>query len=110
MGWALFWVTSTFCGPEDGRFHVWKKDGSMSGTRHSPMATRERLQCFIPFFPHVLEIAQLDYTRRDSSALGIIRTLSRIDRIYLNVRMAEKRDFHYYSHVFEKPGESDHSK
>ena len=31
---------------------------------------------FHSFFPHVVEIAQSDYTRRDSSALGIIRTLS----------------------------------
>ena len=61
-----------------------KKDDSTCGTRPSPTVTRERLQCFIPFFfsPHVLEIAQPDYTRRDSTALGIIHTLSRIDRIF----------------------------
>ena len=47
------------------------------------MVTRERLPCFTRFFPHVLEIAQPDYTRRDSTAFGIIRTLSRIDRIFL---------------------------
>ena len=35
------------------------------------------------FFAYVLEVAQSDYTRRDSSALGIIRTLSRIDRVFL---------------------------
>ena len=52
-------------------------------------------------FPHVLENAQPDYTRRDSTALGIIRTLSRIDRIFVNLPMAEARDFHYHSHVFE---------
>ena len=77
-----------------------KKDDSTCGTRHSPMVTRERQQCFIPFSPHVLEIAQPDYTRRDSTAFGIIRTLSRIDRIFVNLPMAEARDFHCYSHVF----------
>ena len=50
MGWAFFWVTSTSV--------IQKQDDSRSGTRHSPMVTRERLQRFIPFFPHVLEIAQ----------------------------------------------------
>ena len=65
-GWALFWVISTFV--------TQKKDDLMSGSRRSPMATRERLQCFILSFPHVLEVAQPDYTRRDSSAIGIIRT------------------------------------
>ena len=53
----------------------------MSGARHSPMVTRERLPCST-HFSHVLEIAQPDYTRRDSSALGITRTLSRIDRFF----------------------------
>ena len=56
---------------------------------------------FHSFFPHVLEVAQSDYMRRDSTALGIIRTLSRIDRIFINLPMAEARDFHCYSHVFE---------
>ena len=63
----------------------------MSGTRHSPVATRERLQCFIFF--HMSLIGQPDYTRRDSSSFGIIRILSRIDRIFLNLLMAEARDF-----------------
>ena len=76
------------------------------------MVTRERLPCFI-LFPHVLEIAQPDYTRRDSSALGIIRSLSRIDRIFINLPLAEARDFHCYRHVFENLGKrsvpSDHA-
>ena len=37
----------------------------------------------------------------DSTALGIIRTLSRMDRIFINLPMAEAPDFHCYSHVFE---------
>ena len=64
---------------------------------------------FHSFFPHVLEITQPDY----SSAIGIIRTLSRIDRIFLNLPMAVARDFHCYSHVFENLGKetipSDHA-
>ena len=56
---------------------------------------------FHSFFPHVLEVAQSDDTKRDSTALGVIRTLSRIDRIFINLPMAEVRDFHCYSHVFE---------
>ena len=68
---------------------------------------------FHSLFPHVLEIAQPDYTRRDSTALGIIRTLSRIGRIFINLPIAEAQHFHCYSHVFEKMGNwtipSDHA-
>ena len=64
---------------------------------------------FHSLFPRVFEKAQPDYSRRDSTALGIIRTLSSIDRIFLIVLVAETRDFHCYSHVFENLGESDHS-
>ena len=45
-----------------------------------------------------------DYARRDSSALGVIRTLSRNEFFFFkkkNLPMAEARDFHCYSHVFE---------
>ena len=68
------------------------------------MAIRGRLPCSTKIFPYVLEIAQPDYTRRDSTALGIIRTLSRIDRSFINLPMAEARDFHCSSHVFENLG------
>ena len=68
---------------------------------------------FHSFFPRVLEIAQPDFTRRDSTADGTIRTLSRIDREFVNLPMAEARDFHCYSHVLENLGErsipSDHA-
>ena len=39
---------------------------------------RHLKDCCVPFFPHVLEVAQSDYMRRDSTAIGIIRALSRI--------------------------------
>ena len=92
MGWALFWVTPTSV--------IQKKDDFMFGTRHSPMDPG-KTAVFHSFFPHVLEVAQSDYTRRDSTALGVIRTLSTIDRFFFsNLPMAEARDFHCYSHVF----------
>ena len=93
------------CDPEEGRFDVWNQ----SFTDGDPGKTA----VFHSFFPYVLEVAQSDYTRRDSTALGVIRTLSRIDRIFINLPMAEARDFHCYSHVVENLGKktipSDHA-
>ena len=63
--------------PEEGRFNVWNRlfvDGAPG-----------KIAVFHSFFPHVLEVAQSDYTRRDSTAFGVIRTLSRIDRIFLSI-------------------------
>ena len=74
-----------------------------------------RLQArpYIAVFQNILEIVQPDHTRRDSSVGGIIRTLSRIYRTFFNMPMAEVRDFHCYSNVFEKLGNrtipSDHT-
>ena len=62
------------CDPEEGRFNVWNQTFTDGDPRKTAV--------FHSFFPHVLEIAQSDYTRKDSTALGIIRTLSRIDRIF----------------------------
>ena len=65
----------------------------------------------VTFAPHVLEIAQPNFTREDFAADGTLRTLSRID-IFIHVPMAEARDFHCYSHVTDNLGErsipSDH--
>ena len=63
------------CEPEEGRFNVWNQtftDGD-----------RGKAALFHSLFPHVLEIAQLGYTRRDSAALGVMRALSWIDRIFM---------------------------
>ena len=49
-----------------------------------------------PFFPYALEIAQ---PSKDAAADGALRTLSRIDRAFIDVPMAEARDFHCHSHV-----------
>ena len=61
------------CDLEEGRFNVWNQ----TFTDGDPGKTA----VFHSFFPYVLEVAQSDYTRRDATALGVIRTLSRIDRI-----------------------------
>ena len=87
------------CEPEKGRFIVWNQTFTEGGA-HS-------------FFPRVLEIAQPYFTRRDSTADGTMRTLSRIGVAFINLPMAEARDFHCYSHVLENLGEqsipSDHA-
>ena len=83
----------SICDPQEGRFQIWNQ----TFTDGEPRKTAT----FHSFFPHVLDIAQPDCSRRDSTALGIIRTLSRIDRIFINLHMAEARDFHCSSPVFE---------
>ena len=62
------------CEPEEGRFNVWNQ----SFTDGDPGKTA----LFHSLFSHVFETAQPDCTSRDSTALEIIRTLSRIDRIF----------------------------
>ena len=93
------------CDPEEGRLNVWNQ----SFTDGDPGKTA----VFHSFFPYALEVAQSDYTRSDATALGVIRTLSRIDRIFINLPMAEARDFNCSSHVFENLGKktnpSDHA-
>ena len=71
--YGLFWVTSTSV--------IQKKGDLMSGT--SIHRWRPGKGCQVPHvLPHVLEVAQYDYTRRDATALGVIRTLSMIDCIF----------------------------
>ena len=68
---------------------------------------------FHSYHHHVLGTAQPDYTKRDSSINGVMRTLSRMDRAFINIPMTEARDFHCCSHVFENLGKrsipSDHA-
>ena len=104
-GVVFFLGDFTICDPEEGRFIVWNQtftDGDLGKTA-----------VFQSFFPYVLEVAQSDYTRRDAMALGVIRTLSRIDRIFINLLMAEARDFRCSFHVVENLGQktisSDHA-
>ena len=90
-----------------------KKEASTRGIRPSLTVMRRKLLFSRSFFPHVLEIAQPDFTRCDSTADGTIRTLSWIDRACINLPVAEARDFHCNSHVFENLAErsipSDHA-
>ena len=88
------------CDPEEGRFHVWNQ----TFTDGDPTKTA----MFHSFFPHVLEIAQPDYTTRDSTALGIIRTLSRIDLNFFKQSTygGSTRFSLLFSHVFENLGKN----
>ena len=61
-GVGIIWGDFNICDPEEGRFNVWNQ----SFTDGDPWKTA----VFHSFFPYVLEIAQSDYTRRDSSAVG----------------------------------------
>ena len=65
------------CEPEEGKCNVWNQTFTDGDTGKAAL--------FHSLFPHVLEIAQPDYTRRDSSVIGIIRTVSRIDRIFFEL-------------------------
>ena len=89
------WVFN-ICEPEEGRFNVWNQSCNEGDTVKSAF--------FHSFFPRVLEIAQSDFTRRDATADGTIRTLSRIDRAFINLPVAEARDFHCFSSVLENLG------
>ena len=73
-GVVVFLGDFNICDPEEGRFNVWNQ----TFTDGDPGKTA----VFYTFFPYVLEVAQPDCTRRDAKALGDIRTLSRIDRIF----------------------------
>ena len=84
------------CEPEEGRFNVWNQT--------SPTVTRERLPYFILCFLMFSKLPSLIIQMRDSSVNGAFRTLSRIDGTFINLPMAEARDFHCYSHVFENFG------
>ena len=66
------------CDPEEGRFNVWNQTFTDGDPRKTAV--------------HVLEIAPPDHTRRDATALGIIRTLSRIDRIFLSIYLWRKHE------------------
>ena len=62
------------CDPEEGRFNVWNQ------TLTNGDAGKTAL--FRSFFPHVREIAQPNFTRKDVTADCTIRTLSRIYRAF----------------------------
>ena len=69
------------CEPEEGRFSVWNQTFTEGDTG--------KIALFRNFFPHVLDVAQPNFTRKVTAADGAIRTLSRIDRAFINLPMAE---------------------
>ena len=98
--WAFFWVISTSV--------IRKKDDLMSGTRHSPMAARERLPCSTHSFHTSFRLPNL-ITQEET-----LQPLGSYDRIFFNnLSMAEAHDFHCSSHVVENLGNwtipSDHA-
>ena len=95
---------SNICEPEEGRSSV--------GNKTFTEGDAGKTALFRSFCPHVFEIAQPDFTRKDSSADGAVRQLSRIDRAFINLLVVEAEDFRCYSHVSDNLGErfipSDH--
>ena len=86
-----------------------KKDDSTCGTKPSPTATRERQPCFIPFFHTFLRLLTRGGTPQASGSYALYQGLI----ASLNIPVAEARDFHCYSHIFENLGNwtipSDHA-
>ena len=60
------------CEPEEGRFSVRNQTFTEGDTGKTAL-----FRSFL--FPHALEVAQPDFTRKDSTADGTLRTLFRID-------------------------------
>ena len=52
-----------------------------------------------------MERQEPKFTSKDTAADGTLRRLSRIDRAFINVPVAEARDFHCYSHVSDNVGD-----
>ena len=65
------------CEPEEGRFNVRNQTFTEGDTGKTAL--------FRSFFPHALGIAQPNFTRKDTAADGTSRTLSRIDRAFIQV-------------------------
>ena len=103
-GFGMIIGDFNMCEPEEGRFSVRNKSFTEGDAGKTAL--------FRANFPQVLEISQPNFTRKDTAADGTPRTLSRFGRAFINVAMAEARDFHCHSHVTDNLGErsipSDH--
>ena len=101
--WGDYWRLQHLR-PQEGRFNVRNQTVTEGDAGKTTL--------FRSFFPHALETAQPNFTRKDTAADGTHRTLSRIDRAFINVPVAEARYLHCYSHVSDNLGErsipSDH--
>ena len=73
------------CEPEEGLFHV----ATQTFSDGDPGSTA----VLGSVFPDALEVAQPNYTRKEASADGTLRILSRIDRAFVNIPVSEARDF-----------------
>ena len=56
-------------------------------------------------FPYTVEISQADFTQKDECRKGATRTLSRIDRIMVNVPMVELWEFRCHAHTHGSVGD-----
>ena len=85
----------------------------MSGTRHSPMAARERLPCSTHSFHTSLRLPNLITQEETLQPLGSYALCRGLIVFFNNLSMAEARDFHCSSHVVENLGNwtipSDHA-
>ena len=58
-----------------------------------------RAAVLLAAIPRSVEIAQPNFTRKDERRDGSIHTLSRSDRMFINLPMAELRDFKCHAHT-----------
>ena len=94
-------------------FVTQKKDDLTSGTRRSPMATQERLLCFICSFYISLKLLNLITLGEIPRPWVTYVLCQELIGFFVNLPMAEARDFHCSSHVVENLGKktipSDHA-
>ena len=76
------------------------EEGRLCGTTQTlTYRDRGRTNALRAAFPHTLLLAQPDFTQNDV-AHGHMRTLSRIDRAFINIPLSEPRDIRYLASVF----------
>ena len=87
-----------------------RKGDSTSGTKPSLKVIRGKRPFSVLFFPHVFEIAEPDFTRKDSAADGTIRTLSRIDSAFFNLLYGRETSIYdcNHSNIVDLPGGTSH--
>ena len=79
------------CEPQEGRFNIWNQTFTDGDTGKAAL--------FL-FSSRSGKLPSLITQGETPSVNGVLRTLSRIDRAFINLPIAEARDFHCYSHVF----------